>query len=414
MKGKRVVITGLGAISPVGLSAQESWEAVLSGRSGVTHITHFDVTNFPTKIAATVKDFDPTRYVSAKEARKLDPFILYGVAAADEAIKDAGFMDDNRTPADRVGVVFGSGIGGMHLTEKNTLALHQSGVRRVAPTYIPSSIINMVAGQISIQYGFTGPNLSIVTACTTGLHCVGEAARLIAWGDCDVVIAGGSECASTPLGMAGFSAAKALSTRNDEPTKASRPWDRDRDGFVLADGGAALVLESLEHAQRRGARIYAEIGGFGMSGDAYHVTAPPEDGRGAALAMRNALRDGDVEIEMIDYINAHGTSTPLGDLAETNAVKHVFGGHAYKLMISSTKSTTGHLLGAAGAIETLFTTLAIYHQVVPPTINLDNPDDGCDLDYVPHVARDAKIDCALCNSFGFGGTNGSLLIRRFA
>ncbi len=412
MSKRRVVVTGLGMLSPVGNTAEESWKAILNGQSGITSIDHFDTTDFPTKFAGLVKDFDPEAYgISKKDARKMDLFIQYGVAAGLQAFQDSG-LEVNEENATRIGVSIGSGIGGLGLIEQNHTSLTNGGPRKLSPFFVPSTIINMAAGHLSIMKGLRGPNVAITTACTTGTHAIGFAARMIAYGDADVMVAGGAEKASTPMGMGGFAAAKALSSRNDEPQKASRPWDKDRDGFVLGDGAGVLVLEEYEHAKARGARIYAELIGFGMSGDAHHMTAPPDDGSGAALSMKNALKDAGVAPESIGYINAHGTSTPLGDKAELRAVKKTFGEHAYKLMVSSTKSMTGHLLGAAGAVEAIITILALRDQIAPPTINLDNPDEECDLDLVANVAKPASIECALSNSFGFGGTNGSLVFKR--
>jgi 3-oxoacyl-[acyl-carrier-protein] synthase II len=407
----RVVVTGLGMVSPVGNNVTTSWQAILAGQSGVANIEAFDTTDLATKISASVKNFDVEQVLSKKEARKFDPFIQFGVAASVEAIKDAG-IEVTEQNAHRIGVCIASGLGGMQTIETNHEQLVTRGARRVSPFLIPGSIINMVAGQLSIMYGLKGPNISIVTACTTGVHNIGHAARMIAYGDADVMVAGGAEMATTPLVVAGFASAKALSTRNDNPVAASRPWDKDRDGFVLGDGAGVIVIESLEHATKRGARIYAELTGFGMSGDAYHMTSPPENGEGAAMAMVNAMRDAQVNMDQIQYINAHGTSTLAGDIAETRAVKSVFGSHASQLKVSSTKSMTGHLLGAAGSVEAIFTILALRDQVAPPTINLDNPDNECDLNYVPHSAQKTAISHALCNSFGFGGTNGSLLFSK--
>ncbi len=412
MSDRRVVVTGLGAITPLGLSVPENWQGIMAGKSGIGPVTQFDATGFPSTIAGEVRGFDPTLYVSEKEARKMDRFIQLGLAAGVEAIKDSGF-EVTEANADRIGVIIGSGIGGVHTIEETARQYLEKGARRISPFYIPMSIINMISGNLSILYGLKGPNLSTVTACATSTHAVGEAGRIIEYGDADIMIAGGAEAAVTPTSMAGFGNAKALSGRNHEPQKASRPWDRDRDGFVLSEGGAVVVLEELNHAKARGARIYAELVGFGMSGDAYHMTSPPEDGDGAARCMVRALHNARANAEEIAYINAHGTSTPLGDKAETRAVKRVFGDAAKRIAVSSTKSMTGHLLGAAGAIEAIYTTLAIYHQVAPPTINLDNPDEDCDLDYVPHTARPMEIPLALSNSFGFGGTNGTIVLRRF-
>jgi 3-oxoacyl-[acyl-carrier-protein] synthase II len=405
------VVTGLGTVNPLGLDVASTWQALCQGKSGIGKVTHFDASNFSTQIVGSVHGFDVTSVMTEKDARKMDLFLQYAMVAAGQAIADAGFPDD--IDRDRIGVAVGSGIGGLNTIEQNHLQLQKSGPRRVSPFLVPAAVINMAAGNIAIRFGFSGPNFAITTACTTGTHNIGFAARTIAYGDADVMLAGGAEASSSPLGMAGFAAARAMSTRNDEPEKASRPWDKDRDGFVLSDGSAILVLESLEHAQARGAKIYAEVIGLGMSDDAYHMTSPPEDGSGARKAMANALADGGIAPEEVDYINAHGTSTLVGDIAETNAIKSLFGDHAYKLAVSSTKSMTGHLLGAAGAIEAMITVLTIQNGIIPPTINLDNPDDGCDLDYVPHTARQADVRVGLSNSFGFGGTNGSLLFRRF-
>ena len=411
MTKRRVVITGLGLVTPVGNTVDSSWKALLAGQSGIAPITKFDASAFATRISGSVKEFDAEQYVSKKDARKMDLFIQYGMAAGIQAVEDAG-LDMAQEDPTRVGTAIGAGMGGMWLIEQNHTAYMEGGPRKISPFFVPSTIINMIAGHLSIKYGMTGPNFAITTACTTGVHNIGFAARTIAYGDADVMVAGGAEDVTCPLGVGGFSAAKALSTRNDDPTAASRPWDKDRDGFVIGDGAGIMVLEEYEHAKARGAKIYAEVNGFGMSGDAFHMTSPPADGAGAALAMVNAIKDGGVALEQIGYINAHGTSTPAGDKAEAAAVKSVFGEQAYKVMVSSTKSMTGHLLGAAGAVEAIFTALALKDQAVPPTINLDNPDEGCDLDFVPHTARQAKFDYALCNSFGFGGTNGSLLLKR--
>ena len=411
MSRRRVVVTGLGMLSPLGNTVESSWQAALAGKSGIGPIEHMDVSAFSTRIGGSVRDFEVELYMAAKEARKLDLFIQYGLAACIQAIKDSGLeiTDQNR---DRIGVVMGSGIGGLTNIEKNHEQLLNSGPRRISPFFVPGSIINMVAGYLSIQYGLQGPNYALTTACTTGTHSIGMAARNIAYGEADMMVAGGSEMATTGLGLGGFSAARAMSTRNDDPQGASRPWDRDRDGFVLSDGAGAMLLEEYEHAKARGATIYAELVGFGMSGDAYHMTAPPEDGRGGAKCMDNALKDAGLNPDEVDYINAHGTSTPAGDVAETRAVKSVFGAHASELAISSTKSMTGHLLGAAGAVEAVFSVLALRDQVAPPTINLDNPDEDCDLNYVPYQAQQRELNVVLSNSFGFGGTNGSLVFRR--
>ncbi|MEW7865286.1 beta-ketoacyl-ACP synthase II [Aeromonas diversa] len=412
MSKRRVVVTGLGMLSPVGNSAETSWQALLQGQSGITHIEHFDTTDFPTRFAGLVKDFDAEAYgISRKDARKMDLFIQYGIAAGLQAIEDAALAIDESN-AERIGVAIGSGIGGLGLIEANHDSLTKGGPRKISPFFVPSTIINMVAGHLSIMKGIQGPNIAVTTACTTGTHAIGMAARMIAYGDADVMVAGGAEKASTPMGMGGFAAAKALSTRNDEPHKASRPWDKERDGFVLGDGAGVVVLEEYEHAKARGAKIYAELVGFGMSGDAHHMTAPPDDGSGAARAMQAAIKDAGIDAAQIGYINAHGTSTPLGDVAELRGVKKVMGEHAKQVMVSSTKSMTGHLLGAAGAIEAIITVLALRDQIAPPTINLDNPDEECDLDLVPHVAKKGTFEYALSNSFGFGGTNGSLIFKR--
>jgi 3-oxoacyl-[acyl-carrier-protein] synthase II len=399
-------------LSPVGNTAESSWQALLNGQSGISLIDHFDASEFATRFAGLVKDFDPEEFgINRKEARKMDLFIQYGVAAGVQALEDSGLII-NEENAERVGVAIGSGIGGLGLIEQNHSSLINGGPRKLSPFFVPSTIINMVSGHLSIMKGMQGPNIAVTTACTTGTHAIGMAGRMIAYGDADVMVAGGAEKASTPMGMGGFAAAKALSTRNDEPQKASRPWDKDRDGFVLGDGAGVLVLEEYEHAKARGAKIYAELVGFGMSGDAYHMTAPPSDGDGGARAMKNAIKDAGIAPEQIGYINAHGTSTPLGDVAELRGMKKVFGEHASALMVSSTKSMTGHLLGAAGAIEAIITVLSLRDQMVPPTINLDKPDDECDLDLVPHVAKAGSFEYALSNSFGFGGTNGSLIFKR--
>lgn len=411
MGGRRVVITGLGIISPVGNSISEAWDNILNGRSGISRITKFDATTLPVHIAGEVKNFDVAAYVSGKEARRYDTFIHYGLAAAIDALKDAG-IGEHPDDAERVGVCIGSGIGGLPLIEETCQATAQGGARKISPFFVPGSIINMISGLLSIQYGFKGPNFATVSACATGNHAIGEAQRLIEYGDADVMIAGGAESTVSFLGMGGFCAARALSGRNDDPAAASRPWDAERDGFVLGEGAGVLVLEEYEHAKARGAKIYAELAGYGMSADANHITAPCEDGEGASRSMRNALRNAKAEASEVAYVNAHGTSTPLGDKAETTAVKRCFGDHAFKLAVSSTKSMTGHLLGAAGGIEAVFTTLAIRDQVAPPTINLHTPGEGCDLDYVPNVARPMTIDVAMSNSFGFGGTNSTLVFKR--
>jgi len=407
---RRVVITGLGIVSPVGIEVKTAWSNIIAGKSGIGRITRFDVGAFPTKIAGEIRGFDVSKWLAPKEARRFDTFIHYGLAAAIDAIKDSG-LDLDRENREQIGVCIGSGIGGLPLIEETHNAWLAGGVRKISPFFIPGSIINLISGQLSIMHGLKGPNLALATACTTANHCIGEAGRLIEYGDADVMVAGGAEAAVSPLGVGGFNAARALSTRNDAPEQASRPWDIDRDGFVLGEGAGVLVLEEYEHARNRGARIYAELAGYGMSADAHHITAPCEDGEGAARCMVNAMRNAGIGPDAVDYINAHGTSTPLGDIAETIAVKRCFGEHAKRLAVSSTKSMTGHLLGAAGGIEAIFSVLAIQDQVAPPTINLVNQDPQCDLDYVPNVARKMKIRTALSNSFGFGGTNGSLVFR---
>jgi 3-oxoacyl-[acyl-carrier-protein] synthase II len=408
---RRVVVTGLGIVSPVGVGVSGAWSNILAGKSGITRITRFDPSAFSSQIAGEVRNFDPAKYVSAKEVRRFDTFIHYGLAAAIEAIQGSG-LDLDREQREQIGVCMGSGIGGLPLIEETHKAVLASGPRKISPFFIPGSIINLIAGQLSILYGLKGPNLALVTACTTANHCIGDAGRLIEYGDADVMVAGGSESCISPLGLGGFCAARALSSRNDDPAAASRPWDKDRDGFVLGEGAGVLVLEEYERARKRGARIYAELAGYGMSADAHHITAPCEDGDGAVRCMANALKNAGVNRDQVDYINAHGTSTPLGDVAESIAVKACFGDHAKKLAVSSTKSMTGHLLGAAGGIEAVFSVLAIRDQIAPPTINLASPDPQCDLDYVPNTARKMRIDVAVSNSFGFGGTNGSLVFRR--
>jgi 3-oxoacyl-[acyl-carrier-protein] synthase II len=402
----------LGLISPCGNTVAEGWANVRDGVSGITSIDQFDASAFSTRFAGTIRNFPLDNYLDAKEARKCDPFIHYGIASCIQAYDDAGITVDP-AQAHRYGVLMGSGIGGIHTIEVNHSKLLEAGPRRISPFFVPATIINMISGHVSIKYGMTGPNLAIVTACTTSTHCIGIAARLIQSGDADVMLAGGAEYASTPIGLGGFCAARALSQRNDAPTKASRPWDRDRDGFVLSDGAGCVVLEDYDHAKARGAKIYAEFAGFGMSADAHHMTAPHESGQGAYSCMLNALRDSGVPADKIDYINAHGTSTELGDVAETVAIKRAFGDHAKRLAVSSTKSTTGHMIGAAGGAEAIFTILALRDQVIPPTINLENQDPACDLDYVPNTAREAKLETALSNSFGFGGTNGTVVFKRF-
>ncbi|MDE1892926.1 MAG: beta-ketoacyl-ACP synthase II [Pseudomonadota bacterium] len=411
MSKRRVVVTGMGIISPVGNDIATAWERVLKGVSGIGPVTHFDASAYSTRIAGQVSDFDPAQWMAAKDVKKMDPFIHYGVAAGTQALRDSG-LEITEANAPRIGVAVGAGIGGLYTIESTALELAAKGPRRVSPFYVPSSIINMVSGQLSIMFGLKGPNIACVTACATATHNIGLAARMIQYGDADAMIAGGTEFATTGTAMAGFCSAKAMSTRNDEPTRASRPWDKDRDGFVLSDGAGVLMLEEYEHAKARGARIYAELAGFGMSGDAFHMTAPSEGGEGAARCMQSTLNDAGINPSDVAYVNAHGTSTPLGDLGEVMAAKKVFGDHAYKLAMSSTKSTTGHLLGAAGGVEAIFTILALRDQALPPTINLDQVSEDCDLDFVPHTARDARFDVAISNSFGFGGTNGTLAFRR--
>jgi len=408
---RRVVVTGLGIVCPIGNTVAEAWSSVLAGKSGISRITHFDATALSSQIAGEVKNFDVAAYLSPKEVRRMDRFIHLGLAAGIQAVKDSG-IQVTEANATRIGVNIGSGIGGLPMIEDTHNDVLEGGPRKISPFFIPGTIINMISGNLSIMHGLKGPNLAMVTACTTSAHCIGEAGRLIEYGDCDAMVAGGAEATITLLAVGGFAAARALSTRNDDPATASRPWDKDRDGFVLGEGAGVLVLEELEHAKKRGATIYAELAGYGMSGDAYHMTAPQEDGEGAARCMENALRNARLNREDIDYINAHGTSTPLGDLAETVAVKRCFGEHAKRLAISSTKSMTGHLLGAAGGVEAIFSALAVHHQVAPPTANLFNQDPACDLDYVPNTARRMPMRTALSNSFGFGGTNGTLIFKR--
>ena len=411
MSRRRVVITGLGIVSPVGIGVKENWSNILAGKSGIDRITRFDTTGFACQIAGEVKNFDVTQHLNPKDARRMDIFIQYGLVAAMEAFKDSG-LEVTEENAERIGVNIGSGMGGLPLIEETHNTYLAGGPRKITPFFVPGTIINMISGNLSIMYGFKGPNLAMVTACTTATHCIGDSARLIEYGDADVMIAGGSEATVTPLAVGGFASARALSVRNDDPAAASRPWDIDRDGFVMGEGAGILVLEEYEHAKARGAKIYAEVAGFGMSADAYHMTAPREDGDGAARCMRNALKNSGLNPDQVDYINAHGTSTPLGDMAETMAVKSFLGDYAKKVAVSSTKSMTGHLLGAAGGVEAVFSALSIHDQVAPPTINLINQDPACDLDYVPNVARNMKIDVALSNSFGFGGTNGTLVFRK--
>ena len=410
MARRRVVITGLGLISPVGNSVEEGWQNIIAGVSGIAPITRFDTTTFPVKFAGEVKNFDITEYISAKDARRMDTFIHYGLAAGMQAVRDAGLDKEGAADPERVGVAIGSGIGGLPLIEETKAEYDAAGIRKVSPFFVPGSIINMISGNLSIEFGFKGPNISIVTACTTGTHSIGEAARIIEYGDADVMIAGGAESTVSPLGMGGFCAARALSTRNDDPATASRPWDKDRDGFVLGEGAGVLVLEEYEHAKARGAKIYAEVAGYGMSADAYHITAPNMDG--PRRSMVNALKNAGVTPADVQYVNAHGTSTPLGDKNESDAIKAAFGDAAKSIVVNSTKSMTGHLLGGAGGVESLFTVLAIHHQISPPTINIINQDPECDLDYCANKARPMKIDVALKNNFGFGGTNGSLVFKR--
>ena len=411
MSRRRVVVTGLGMVSPVGNDVASSWDAVVNGRSGIAPIDHFDASTFPTRIAGQVRGFDPTLWIAPKDVKKMDPFIHYGVAASLMAMDDAGLVIDDSN-AERTGALIGSGIGGIAGIEKTTIAFHEGGIRKISPFYVPSTIINMVSGQVCIMKGIKGPNFSAVSACATANHSIGMAMRLIQYGDADIMIAGGTEYGSSPTSVGGFCSMKAMSTRNDEPARASRPWDKDRDGFVLGDGAGILVLEEYESARTRGARIYCELSGFGSSSDAHHMTAPAADGDGAARCMKAALRDAEISPDRVGYINAHGTSTPLGDLAETQAMKTAFGSHAAKVMVSSTKSMTGHLLGAAGGVEAIFSILAMRDGIIPPTINLDQPGEGCDLDYVPNTARKAKVDVVVSNGFGFGGTNATLVMRR--
>lgn len=400
-------------VSPVGNNVADSWRNILAGKSGIAPITQFDCSEFSVRFGGGIKDFDPGDAIPRKDLKKMDIFIQYAVVAANEAIQDAGLPEMQGLDVNRVGVAIGSGIGGLAGIEQSYGQFLKGGPRKYSPFFIPSCIINMAAGYVSIYHGYKGPNFSMVSACTTGTHNIGEAARMIKYGDADVVVAGGTEMATTPSGLGGFAAARALSTRNDDPEAASRPWDKDRDGFVLSDGAGVMVLESLEHAKARGAKIYAEVSGYGMSGDGYHITKPSEGGEGAVRCMQAALKDAGLNPDTVDYINAHGTSTPAGDIAETEAIKTVFGDHAYKLVVNSTKSMTGHMLGATGGVEAIFSALAVHEQVSPPTINLENPDPACDLDYVAHTAREMKIDVALSNSFGFGGTNATLILTRF-
>ena len=411
MSKRRVVVTGLGTVSPLGNDLASTWDGIVNGRSGIGPITHFDTTGFSTRIGGMVKDFDPLQWITPKDAKKMDPFIHYGVAASLMAMRDAG-LEVNESNAERIGTIIGSGIGGLHGIEEQTIKFHENGPRKISPFYVPSTIINMLPGQITLLTGIKGPSFSAVSACASSNHSIGMAMRLIQHGDVDVMIAGGAERGSTPTAVGGFCAMKAMSTRNDDPTRASRPWDKDRDGFVLGDGAGILVIEEYEYARARGARIYCELLGSGASSDAFHMTAPSENGEGPARSMIAALKDAGLNPEQIGYLNAHGTSTPSRDLAETLALKRAFGDHAHKMMVSSTKSMTGHLLGAAGGVEAVFTIMALHTGVIPPTINLDEPGEGCDLDYVPNVAREKRIDYAASNGFGFGGTNGTLVFGR--
>lgn len=408
---RRVVVTGLGIVSPLGNDLASSWDGIVNGRSGIGPITHFDASSFTTRIAGEVRNFDITQWVNPKDAKKMEEFIHYGVAASMMAMQDAGLTVDESN-AERIGALIGSGIGGLLGIEEQTVKYHEGGPRKVSPFYVPSTIINMLPGQVSLLTGIKGPNFSAVSACATANHSIGMAMRMIQYGDADVMVAGGAERGSSPTSVAGFCSMKAMSTRNDDPTRASRPWDKDRDGFVLGDGAGILILEEYEHAKARGARIYCELAGFGASSDAFHMTAPSENGEGPARCMVAAMKDAGVNAQDVGYLNAHGTSTPLGDLAETLAIKRALGDYAYKTMVSSTKSMTGHLLGAAGGVEAIFSVLALHHGIIPPTINLDQPGEGCDLDYVPNVAREAKVDIAVSNGFGFGGTNGTLVFKR--
>lgn len=411
MTRRRIAVTGLGVICPVGNTVKAAWDNILAGKSGIRPLSHFDVSGFSTRFGGTIDDFSVTDYISPKDVKKMDPFMHYGLAAGIQAFQDSG-VEVREENADRIGVAIGAGIGGLWGIEQGRLSIEDGGPKKISPFYIPSNIINMIAGNLSIKFGLRGPNFAIVTACSTGTHCIGDAARIIERGDADVMVAGGAEMATTPTGLGGFCSARALSTRNDDPETASRPWDRDRDGFVLSDGAGVIVLEEYVHAKRRGARIYAEVTGYGINADAYHMTAPSPGGQGAARCMQLALRDAAIDANEIDYINAHGTSTPAGDKAETDAVKLVFKDHAYKLAVSSTKSMVGHMLGAAGGVEAIFSILALRDQVAPPTINLFTPDPECDLDYVPNEARPMRLTTVLSNSFGFGGTNGTLVFRK--
>lgn len=413
MSTRRVVITGLGAVTPLANNVADTWDGIVNGKSGISSIDSFDISAFPTTFGGVIRNFDITEYIPAKDAKRMDGFIHYGIAAGCQAIEDSG-IEVTEENAERIGVAIGAGIGGVTGIEECHATYEKSGPRRISPFFVPGQIINMISGNLSIKYGLKGPNFAIVTACTTGTHNIGDSARLIKYGDADVMIAGGAErCTTSPTAMGGFAAARALSRRNDDPQAASRPWDKDRDGFVLSDGSGVVVLEELEHAKARGAKIYAEVVGYGMSGDAYHMTTPSAGGEGAARCMKNALRDAGLNVDQVDYINAHGTSTPAGDVGETQAMKAALGDHAYKTAVSSTKSMIGHLLGAAGGIEAVLSSLTLKHQIAPPTINMETPDPECDLDYVPNTAREMKIDVAISNSFGFGGTNGSLVFKRY-
>ena len=411
MNGRRIAVTGLGLLTPVGTDVASAWDAICNGKSGITPITAFDVSEFSTRFGGSLQDFDREKYIAPKEARRMDEFMHYGIAAGVQALEDSGLEESGFEP-ERFGVAVGSGIGGITTIEETALQIHDSGPRKVTPFFVPGSIINMISGNLSIRFNLKGPNISVVTACTTGTHNIGLAANMISNSQADIMLVGGAEMATSRVGLGGFCAARALSTRNDDPERASRPWDKDRDGFVLSDGAGVMVLEEMEHAQKRGATIYAELVGFGMSGDAYHMTAPPEGGEGAARCMRNALHSAQLDPSEIDYINAHGTSTLAGDVAESQAVKTVFGDHAHKLCVSSTKSMIGHLLGASGAAEAIVSVLTLRDQIVSPTINLDNTEEGCDLDYVPHTAREQQVNAVLSSSFGCGGTNGSLIFKR--
>jgi 3-oxoacyl-[acyl-carrier-protein] synthase II len=411
VNGRRIAVTGLGLLTPVGTDVASAWDAICNGKSGITPITRIDVSEFSTRFGGSLQDFDRDKYIAPKEARRMDEFMHYGIAAGVQALEDSGLEESGFDP-ERFGVAVGSGIGGITTIEETALQIHESGPRKVTPFFVPGSIINMISGNLSIRFNLKGPNISVVTACTTGTHNIGLAANMISNNQADIMLVGGAEMATSRVGLGGFCAARALSTRNDDPERASRPWDKDRDGFVLSDGAGVMVLEEMEHAQKRGATIYAELVGFGMSGDAYHMTAPPEGGEGAARCMRNALHSAQLDPSEIDYINAHGTSTLAGDVAESQAVKTVFGDHAHNLCVSSTKSMIGHLLGASGAAEAIVSVLTLRDQIVSPTINLDNTEEGCDLDYVPHTAREQQVNAVLSNSFGFGGTNGSLIFKR--